>query len=150
MAAEYVNVTRDEMESLLFPQGFHKLSLDGTRELVYGKRVDKDGLTLSLRVYTGINPDGNSREVGADAMRCNIFWRKPNGDVTKVASSKRVHRVKNWRSNLQQRIDALVIEERCACGSPMVRRTSRTNKSEFYGCANFPVCRQTKQIPLDK
>jgi hypothetical protein len=147
--ADYVNITLAEMRSFLEPQGFKQLeseTLGFTKEAVFGKRVDADGLALSLRVYTGINPDGNSRDVGADAIRCNIFWRKSDGDVTKVASSKRVNRVQGWRDNLQHRIDSLTIDCRCdKCSAPMVLRKVKGTKREFYGCANFPNCRNTKE-----
>lgn len=141
--ATYVNVTQQEVEEFLLPQGFQQIELSGTRELVYAKRVDADGLVLSLRVYTGINPNGQSRDVGTDAMRCNIFWRNGEGDLRKVATSKRVHRVAGWRANLQQRLDGLKIDGRCdECGSPMVLRKGKNG--EFYGCASFPTCRNTR------
>ena len=145
--ASYVNITLAEMDEFLMPQGFSKYSvnaLGNVREVVYGKRIDVEGLTLSLRVYTGINLDGNSRDVGSDAIRCNIFWRNSEGDIRKVASSKRVHRVAGWKANLQQRLDSLTIEARCdKCSAPMVNRKSK--RGEFLGCANFPNCRNTKE-----
>lgn len=142
--ATYTNITQEEVESFLLPQGFQQIQLPGTKELVYGKRVDADGLVLSLRVYTGINPNGQSREVGTDAMRCNIFWRTAEGELRKVATSKRVHRVKGWRKNLQDRLASLKIEHKCDdCGSPMVLRKGKNG--EFYGCASFPNCRNTRQ-----
>lgn len=142
--AEYENITQTEMEEFLFPLGFRKMILSGVRELVYGKRVDTDGLILTLRVYTGIEPSGSSRSAGSDAIRCNIFWRKSDEEVRKVATSKRVHRVKGWRDNLAQRLATLTIEKRCmACGAPMVIRKSKNG--EFYGCASFPECRNTER-----
>lgn len=145
--AHYENITLADMRSHLEPQGFSQLTLDGVREAVFGKRVDIDGLPLSLRVYTGINPDGNSRDVGADAIRCNIFFRKSDGDVAKVASSKRVHRVAGWRNNLQKRIDELTIEGKCdKCGAPMVRRKNKAKRTEFLGCSNYPNCRHTQEV----
>lgn len=32
------------------------------------------------------------------------------------------------------------------CGSPMIKRSSKNG--EFYGCSNYPTCRNTKPIPL--
>lgn len=143
--ATYQNITQEEVESFLLPQGFQQISLPGTKELVYGKRIDADGLALSLRVYTGINPNGQSREVGTDAMRCNIFWRNAEDELKKVATSKRVHRVAGWRKNLQSRLDELKIERKCSdCGSPMVRR--KGSNGEFFGCASFPACRHTERV----
>lgn len=142
--ATFTAVTSGEMDSFLSPQGFSRVELPGTVELVYGKRVDIDGLALSLRVYTGINPNGASREKGTDAIRCNLFWRRPDGEVRKVASSARVHRVEGWRSNLQKRLEAMTVERRCECGAPMVLRKSARGK--FYGCAGFPECRKTAAV----
>lgn len=143
--ANYVNVTQEDMEELLLPQGFRKLDLDGVRELVYGKRVDRDGLTLTMRVFTGIDPDGNSRDCGSDAMRVNLFWRRPDEKIVNIAGSKRVHRVAGWKGNLQQRIDTLVPGPCCpTCSSPMVERKGKNGK--FYGCSDFPNCRGTRAI----
>ena len=149
MAATYVNVTVEDVEAFLGPQGFKAIPVERTRELVYAKRVDQprdDGRTpnqLSLRVYTGIDPDGNSRDVGADAMRCVLFTRNDEGVVRKVATSKRVHRVAGWRANLQERLDAIAPGPDCpSCGAPTVLRTSA--RGEFYGCSNFPTCRGTR------
>lgn len=146
--ANYVNITQQEVEEFLLPQGFQKIQFDPSvniRELVYSKRVDVDGLVLSLRVYTGINPDGNSRDVGADAIRCAIFWRMSDGTIKKIASSKRVHRVKGWRNNLGERIATLKPAPiKCKHdGAPMVAR--KGTFGEFYGCANFPECKHTEK-----
>jgi hypothetical protein len=141
--AEYTNITQEDMEALLLPLGFKAMQLPNTLELVYGKRVDSDGLALSLRVYTGINPNGQSRDVGEDAIRCNIFW-KDGDSMRKVATSKRVHRVKGWKKNLQDRLDSLKIGPKCECGSPMVLRKGKNG--EFYGCASFPNCRNTRKV----
>jgi hypothetical protein len=146
MAAAFYPVSKAEMEAFLLPQKFKLVELPGTRELVYAKRVDCDGLMLSLRVYTGINPDGNSRDVGADAIRCNIFWKNPEGKLVKVWTSKRVHRVLNWESNLAARLAEAKIERKCSCGSPMVKRSTRSSKEFFLGCANYPTCKNTERV----
>lgn len=145
--ANYTNITKQEMDDFLLPQGFQQLdpaSMPSVKELVYAKRVDKDGLPLSLRVYTGINPNGRSRDAGADAIRCQVFWRRPDGRPVSVVGSKRVHRVEGWKKNLQARLDKLVVGPKCdKCGAPMVLRKGKSG--EFYGCANFPECRNTKE-----
>lgn len=147
MAAHYTNVTQEEVEEFLFPQGFKKITVAGTSELIYAKRVDRDGLQLSLRIYTGINPSGNSRGVGEDAMRATIFWRKPDGTVKMAGGSKRVHRVAGWRKNLQNRLDKWeeLLGPSCPeCGNPMVERDGKNGK--FYGCSNYPQCKATRPI----
>lgn len=143
--ANYVNITQQEIEEFLLPQGFQKMELPNVKELVYGKRIDQDGLPLCLRVFTGINPDGNSRTVGEDAMRCYLIWKREDGDTRIIASSKRVHRVKGWRNNLDERIATLKPAPiKCKHdGAPMVAR--KGTFGEFYGCANFPECRHTEK-----
>jgi hypothetical protein len=145
MGASYVNISIEEMEEFLGPQGFRRIELPNTKEAVFGKRMDCDGQALSLRVYTGINPDGNSRDVGADAIRCNVFWRPIEGELRKIASSKRVHRVAGWRANLQERLDSIKCGPMCPdCGSPMATRKGKSG--EFYGCGSYPNCRKTLPI----
>lgn len=143
--ANYVNVTAAEVDDYLVPQGFARIELPRVRELVYAKRADANGHALSLRVYTGIEPDGDSRAVGADAMRVVLAWRKADGTIAVVATAKRVHRVAGWRANLQDRIDTIAIDgPTCECGSPMVKRTRKGTRDSFYGCASFPECRKTR------
>ncbi len=147
MPAQYTDVTINEMDEFISSQGFKALVLPGTVERVYGRRVDRDGLQLTLRVYTGINPNGHSREVGADAIRCHVFWRDGTGTVRPCGGSKRVHRVKGWRKNLQSRLDAFedLLGPQCPnCEAPMVERTSKGKK--FWGCSTYPTCKCTMQV----
>lgn len=146
MSTTYTNVTQADIEEFLGPQ-YKQIRLDRVRELVYARRVDRDGMQLSLRVFTGIEPDGISRDVGTDAIRCVLIWRNPkNGETATVATSKRVHRVAGWRRNLQARLDTLEPDgPRCEkCGAPMVLRTSK--RGPFYGCAGYPNCKHTAQV----
>lgn len=152
--AEYYNISQKEMEDFLLPQGFRPVQLPNTFELVYAKRIDKDNVPLSLRVYTGISPSGLSRDVGADAIRVNLFVRTPTGDIKKIKDTKRVHRVKNWQKNLQTRIAELLehIPMICdQCGLPMVLKqgiSKKTNKPySFYGCTGYPSCTNTRPNP---
>jgi predicted RNA-binding Zn-ribbon protein involved in translation (DUF1610 family) len=150
--SNYYNITENEMNSFLSPQGFQKLSLPNTDEIVYGKRVDNNGIKLSLRVYTGINPSGDSRKVGADAIRVNSFTKTNEGEVKKVASSKRVNRVEGWKKNLSARLEEILAKipsETCQhCGNLMVVREGKSKEKgtpyKFHGCLNFPLCRGTK------
>jgi Topoisomerase DNA binding C4 zinc finger len=148
MAAEYHNITEAEMNEFLAPQGFKKIVIPGTYEIVYAKRVDQGKNQLSLRVNTGINPSGQSRGVGEDAMRIVLFLRDETGKITKLAGSKRVHRVKNWKQNLQTRLDGwleLLPKDSCpACGSPMLPR--KGPNGSFLGCCRYPECRKTLPI----
>lgn len=146
--ATYTNISATEMEEFLADQGFKQITLPNTVELVYGKRVDNAEFQLTLRVFTGINPSGESREVGADAIRVNLFLRTKTGSILKLGGSKRVHRVAGWKKNLQSRIDhwmEYLPKQKCKlCGLPMVFRKS--GKSTFLGCCSFPSCKFTQQI----
>jgi hypothetical protein len=147
MPAQYVNVTHDDIAAFLSPQGFKKIVVPGAVEIVYGKRVDVEGKMMTLRVYTGINPDGDSRGCGEDAIRCTVFWRKEDGSVKMIGGSKRVHRVKGWKKNLQNRLNnfAEQLGPSCPqCASPMVLRDGK--RGEFWGCADYPVCKATKPV----
>ena len=150
--ANYTNITAKDMELFLEAQGFRPLTLPGTVELVWGKRCDqtnpKDGsnIPLSLRVYSGIDPSGNSREVGADAIRVNLFVGLPDGKIAKVCGSKRVHRVINWQKNLQARLDCWKDDLYACpeCGKPLVVRKGKNG--DFRGCTGYPTCRHSENI----
>jgi len=152
--AEYYNISVEEMNNFLVPQGFSQVVLPGTRELVYGKRVDANNMKMTLRVYTGIDPSGQSRDVGEDAMRVNLFVKLPSGEIKKLFGSKRVHRVKGWMKNLQSRInDALqqMPQRMCEkCGLPMILREGKSKTTgkpySFYGCVGYPSCTNTKPV----
>jgi len=144
--AEYYNISEDEMRTFLEAQGFRQVNPPRTTELVFGKRVDQDDIPMTLRVYTGINPSGKSRPVGKDAIRVHLFMQNPDGKISKLSGSKRVHRVLYWKKNLQDRLDSwldFMPKHKCTeCGFPMVPRM----KGKFLGCSQFPTCRNTKNI----
>lgn len=155
MAATYYNISENEMREFLEGQGFSQIKLPRTIELVFAKRVDQDDLPLSLRVFTGINPSGSSRAVGKDAIRVTLFMRTRQAirfedvpsNIIKLGGSKRVHRVENWKKNLQSRIDSwldFMPKHKCKCGSPMVPRNGENGK--FLGCSQYPNCKNTRSL----
>jgi hypothetical protein len=150
MAAHYHNITLQEMKDFLLPQGFkvvngegkHLRDLNRTVEVVFGKRVDVDGQMLSLRVFTGIWPTGESRGVGEDAIRVQMAQKvddgTPVGGIFTVGGSRRVNRVETWRKNLQLRIDRWqeMIGPKCPkCDHLMVEREGK--KGKFWGCTQY-------------
>jgi hypothetical protein len=140
--AKYYPITQQEMAAFLEGQGFRRMTLPNITELVWGKRVDRDGQMLSLRIYTGINRSGTSRDVGTDAIRVQIFFRDTDGTVVRVGTSKRVHRVRGWKKNLLDRIDNwhVMLGPACPkCGAPMVLRKPPKGKTwrPFYGCVRW-------------
>ena len=159
MPARFVNITIKEMDAFLRAKGFVPINLPRAIEAVYAKRVNRDGLALSLRVYTGINPDGNSRARGKDAIRVQVFWRKPNTDapenapeqerfsIVSIGGSRRAHRVAGWKDNLTERIDHWeeCLGPQCPrCHKPMMER--KGPRGSFWGCSDYPTCRGTRNI----
>lgn len=153
--ATFTNITQTEMETFLVNEnGFYPkpMTLPGTVELVYGKQLRHRNFFLSLRVYTGINPDGQSREVGADAIRVTLFLWVRKDKIVKLSGDRRVHRVQGWKKNLQDRLDRWLEhfpDQICPeCGLPMLPRCRGKEKTpSFLGCAGFPECRQTMSLP---
>lgn len=147
--ATYQQISQSEMEDFLFSKGFQPVALPGTQELVYGKRVDCNGLALTLRVYSSIFA-GSGRAAGEDAIRVVLFL-KLDDKIVKLGGSKRVHRVQGWRDNLQSRLSdwqQFLPARTCSCGKPMVVRHVKQGprKGEpFYGCTAFPECRNTER-----
>ena len=153
MPSEYESITIDDFEAFLhvgkngkpIPNKdnwkFYRLSLEGVRETVYGMLVAPH---LTLRVYSSLE-HGAVREKGKDAIRCVLFWRRPDKFVVCAGGSKRVLRIKTWRKNLESRIQnwKSSIGPRCDCGALM---TQRKGEKPFYGCLNYPICKNTRKI----
>jgi hypothetical protein len=146
------NITKSEMDEFLLKQGFHQMNLPKTIELVYGKIVHKGNHRVSLRVYTAINPNGQSREKGSDAIRVMpfiLFEKTP----TPVAKSKTVKRIETWKKNLQNAIDKWDYQwEICpVCHYPMIERNSKNGK--FWGCSTWGITKcngKLTQRPVDQ
>jgi hypothetical protein len=143
--AHYYNVTKEEMAAYLEPQGFRLITLPGTVELVWARVVRiENNVPVSMRVYSGINPTGESRGVGADAMRVELYWKDSQDNIHRIGGSKRVHRVQGWKTNLEARLmdwQALLGPVCSRCGAPMILRQVKkpgpNNGKEFYSCANW-------------
>lgn len=138
----YFNISRQDMDAFLTGQGFLPMTLPGTVELVYGKIVKYQNHRLSLRIYTAINPSGESRAKGSDAIRVQLYWMY-NDKPTPVGRAQRCLRVVNWQKNLQAAIARCNDPENfCTCpkcGSPMAIRKSSRDGNEFWGCSTWHV-----------
>lgn len=146
--ATYVQPTLAEFQAVLVDRGFKPLTLPGTLELVFGKRVDKDNRPLSLRVYTSLNPNGLGRACGEDAIRVEVYFKTTEGKVKRVGGSRRVNRVPGWADRLVERVDRWeeALGPDCpACGCPTVERTG--SWGTFFGCCQYPACRGTVKAP---
>lgn len=155
MASRYTPVSKEEMEELLFSRmGFkpnvNPLRIEGTNELVYGKGFRLGVFPLSLRVFTAINPSGESRPVGSDAIRVILVVRIAE-EIKALTLPRKVLRTTNWRTNLGKRIaelEALIPQLSVCnvCGLPMAERYSKRNKSNFLGCVGYPECNKTAPL----
>lgn len=142
----YVRITESEMDEFLKPKGFRPLNVNGTKEKVYGKRVDRESIPLSLRVYSSIW-NGTARDKGSDAIRVELFkWDSDRGKPVHVGHGKRVHRIDTWRKNLGKRILDIgsMFGPLCPnCGDMMVLRSGSNGK--FWGCSNYQKgCKGTR------
>ncbi len=146
--SQYCEIPKDDMESFMAVSRFAQIEVPGSVELVYERPVSKG---LSVRVFSSVTDRLDAaRPVGADAIRV-VVWAKDKRIV--VASEKRVHRVAGWRQNLADRIaKALSRIERgqiptCHCGGYWVKRSGRFG--EFFGCSNYPTCRNTRKAMVE-
>lgn len=156
MASLFVNVTAEDMAAFLEPQGFSRIQPPKCVELVWRKIVTTpDGHEISLRVFSGINPDGQSRSSGKDAIRVMLFIRTDDyKDVIPVGGSKMVKRMANWRKYLGERINKWEesIGPKCECGRFMSLREPGPKQTwkPFYGCTGWKKdgtgCSKTKQV----
>ncbi len=140
MAARYYNISAAEMQTFMQARGFRLMTVPGTIELVYGKIVKIGEHRLSLRVNTGINPSGQSRAVGTDAIRVQLFYMY-DGEPCPVGKSQKCLRVSSWQANLGSAIgnhaDPTNFTVCPACGHPSVIRKTRDKKRKFWGCVTY-------------
>ncbi len=144
MAAQFYAISRDEIHEFLTGLGFQPLALKGVVELVYAKIVRVGEHRLSLRVYTAINPDGESRPIGTDAIRVQLFHKIQVGHQEQIVPVGRPHkclRVVSWKQNLRKAIDRHADPANfrlCpACHHPMVLRENRATGEAFWACCTY-------------
>jgi len=140
MAAHFYPITRDEIHEFFVGLGFVPLKLKGVVELVYAKIVRVGGHRLSLRCFTAVNPNGECREKGTDAIRLQLFMRVEAG-IVPVGRPQKCLQVESWRANLRKAIERATDLNNfrlCpACGNPQVVRQNRSNGDDFWGCSLF-------------
>lgn len=148
LSGTYTRITRNEMERVLSKYGARIVKIDNiTRETVYEIRPDEwKNAGVSLLIYSTIV--GNvSRDVGKDAIRTMVVIdRNPR---KQLAREVRTHRIGTWEKNLTNKIDQLLqikVYPCPRCSKPMVVRQNKKTNDYFYGCSDFPNCRQTMPI----
>lgn len=155
MAARFHNITQQEIQGFMAHQGFVLMNPKSflpltVVELVYGKvgtiKINNKNHKISLRIYTGINPSGESRKKGSDAINLRLYWRavdtatqQPlNIPPVQVGKTHKCLRVTNWEKNLEKAIKEIIAESipHCpVCNSLMVLRSGA--KGDFWGCSLF-------------
>jgi hypothetical protein len=119
------------------------LSLKGVIELVYGKVVHIGDYRLSLRVYTAVNPGGESRGKGTDAIRVQLFHKVQNGgkeQILPVGRPQKCLRVASWRD---KGTDALGRSVQGAFGLPLPNQPS----GKQTPLAPWPLCSMLVSYP---
>ena len=133
--------------------GFSELSIKertgNLRRTVKEKVYEKDFGAGKIRIYSSI-AGVESRDVGKDAIRVQ-YWV----DGVKVYGATRVHRVKNWRNNVLNRIYSLedMVSKgslrkvpKDSSGSPMVVRKARRGGKKFWGSSDYPRNNETRRF----
>lgn len=134
--SRYYQVSQAEMETFLLPRGFIKMSIPGTSELVYGKRIQRGQHPISIRIYTTINPSGEARDCGEDAIRVRLYTLFQDEPIP-VGKTQKILRIKTWAKNLTKALnkcDSLV--RICpACGN--LQTVRKGVHGEFWGCSTY-------------
>ena len=152
--ANFVDISLPEMDAFLFPLRFRRnnnLTYRGRpiKEIVYERTLPGKPNHI-VRVYTTINrfgqQRGRGRKVGKDAIRVQVLYQDDQGEVL-LYQPKRVHRVANWKNNLQERLDEIISADikvvKDKRGQPMTLRTKGSNK--FWGSRDYPAYKETRR-----
>lgn len=149
----YYNISKDEMHTFLTGFGFRPMTIEGTVELVYGKIVTVAHHRLSLRVFTAINPSGESRRKGEDAIRVQLYFMV-DGEPRPVGKSQKCLRVDTWEKNLGAAIrrhsepEYFMVCQKC--GAPMIERERQRDKHKFWGCITWATTKCNYTFDADK
>jgi pterin-4a-carbinolamine dehydratase len=157
--ANFVDISLPEMDAFLFPLRFRRnnnLTYRGRpiKEVVYERTLPGKPNHI-VRVYTSINrfgqQRGRGRKVGKDAIRVQVLYRDDQGEVL-LYQPKRVHRVANWKNNLQNRLDEIISADikvvKDKRGQPMTLRTKGANK--FWGSRDYPAYKETRRYESEQ
>ena len=151
--ASFEKISSEQMDNFMEVLGFSELSIKertgNLRRTVKEKVYEKDFGAGKIRIYSSI-AGVESRDVGKDAIRVQ-YWV----DGVKVYGATRVHRVKNWRNNVLNRIYSLedMVSKgslrkvpKDSSGSPMVVRKARRGGKKFWGSSDYPRNNETRRF----
>ena len=135
MASRFHNITKEEMDQLVIEQWKFEREQGGKAiQIVYRKSAMVNGKAIVCRIYSGINPDGNSRAIGEDAINIQFYYEY-DGKLVKVGKPRKCLRVKNWANNIEKALREMKSSLTFCpkCGHPQVWR----DKGEFFGCSTY-------------
>ena len=133
MAGTFVDITAQDFAEIVEPLGFRRVNLDGTHEIVYGRRADCNGRKFTVRIYTGIDAKtGHSRKVGSDAIRVCMVGMDSEGKIYGAQKDRRVNRTKNWARNIGERLSHFDCGSLRYCPDCMAPMAYSSRKERFY------------------
>lgn len=141
--------TKDRFEEVLDETEYDWVAktYDWTKEWVY--EAESEGGSFIMRIYSSVDRRTNkSRDKDTDAIRLVVLHAESEWPVMR---EKRTNRIKTWPKNLKKKIrnikdhrDQLNICD--SCGSIMLIRENKENGNKFWGCSNYPDCKNTESI----
>lgn len=147
----YVQPTKEEFEKCL-AQTEHEWEINYNapgNEYVYETHEfmpEHNGIVL--RIFSTIDQKNDrARSKGSDAIRL-VIWN--NHLVKPMGGRKKTLRIETYCKNLLEKIEDIFashedyVVECDNCGAWMVIRDGQYG--EFYGCSNYPDCKNTKEI----
>ena len=145
-----VNIHKADFEQALNKTGleFNEVDYPWADECIY--EATSSGGMFVIRVYSTIDQQSKrSRGTGEDSIKVNVVHNDSNQPMF---TATRTYREPGWDERLLSKIEDLLdkksdIEKCSKCGSIMVIRENSDSGNEFYGCTNYPDCKNTK--PLD-
>lgn len=153
MAGRYIKIKSEKFIELMDENLFvHINAQKPNEEMIFGYTWYN---TYQIKIYSSIVAGNGARPKGTDAIRIvlRVRYRKDNEIEVMTGWKAKVLRTKNWRINLQKRIDEALLhgcegtDWQCPeCGQAMVLRTNK-NDTKFYGCIMYPInkCYGTKK-----
>lgn len=154
MPVEYIRPNWDDFEDWLDAHyEWEYRNPEGTREIVVALPLPVDN--REIRIFTTIDPDGEGRDVGSDAIR-TVIWDL-NHDVP-VGGRERTNRIRTpddpirYLRNMHEKVQWLYNNWRAfrhpmdcpECGS--VRRLGDGEWGEYLWCTNED-CDHTESLP---
>ena len=121
MAERYVNITLEEMDSLLKKENGWIRNRSGN-EWIYDFHLKM--LPVIIKVASSIRIDtGRARNKGSDAIRVYAVMKEGLGERDKIIRgllrAKRVYRTTNWRENLQKLVMITLKKAKAICHKVM-------------------------------